>query len=39
MALFQTGVKNRVVGSHSLNATSSRSHSILSLMIEAVDTY
>jgi len=37
MALYQFGIKNKVVSSHNMNNCSSRSHSMLSLTVEQVD--
>ena len=37
LALYQFGIKNKVVASHNMNNASSRSHSMLRLMIECVD--
>ena len=37
MALYQFGIKNKVVASHNMNNSSSRSHSMLSLTVEQVD--
>ena len=34
---FHAGLRNKVIGSHNLNKTSSRSHCILSLVVEAID--
>lgn len=34
---FHNGIKNRIVASHKLNLSSSRSHTILSLKVESVD--
>jgi len=36
--LIKVGLQNRIVASHKLNQTSSRSHSILSMTVESVDT-
>jgi hypothetical protein len=36
MALYHFGIKNKVVASHNMNNASSRSHSILSLIVEQV---
>ena len=38
MALYHFGIKNKVVASHNMNNSSSRSHSMLSLTVEQVDT-
>lgn len=38
LALYQFGIKNKVVASHNMNNSSSRSHSMLSLTIEQVDS-
>jgi kinesin family protein 4/21/27 len=37
MALFHFGVKNKVIASHNMNESSSRSHSMLKLTLECVD--
>ena len=37
MNLFHFGLKNKVVGSHKMNMTSSRSHTILTLTLESID--
>ena len=37
MALYHFGIKNKVVSSHNMNNSSSRSHSMLSLTVEQVD--
>ena len=37
LALYQLGLKNRVVASHNMNNASSRSHSMLKLTVECVD--
>ena len=37
LALYHFGIKNKVVSSHNMNHSSSRSHSLLSLTIEATD--
>lgn len=37
LALYQFGLKNRVVASHNMNNASSRSHSMLKLTVECVD--
>ena len=37
MALYHFGIKNKIVASHNMNNSSSRSHSTLSLTIEQVD--
>jgi len=36
MALYHFGIKNKVVASHNMNNSSSRSHSMLSLTVEQV---
>lgn len=36
--MFKLGHKNKVVASHAMNMTSSRSHTIFSLSVESVDT-
>ena len=38
MALYHFGIKNKVVASHNMNNSSSRSHSMLSMTVEQVDT-
>ena len=38
MALYHFGIKNKIVASHNMNNCSSRSHSLLSLTVEQVDT-
>ena len=38
MALYHFGIKNKVVSSHNMNSSSSRSHSMLTLTVEQVDT-
>ena len=37
LALYHFGIKNKVIASHNMNNSSSRSHSILSLTVEQVD--
>ena len=37
MALYHFGLKNRVVASHNMNNSSSRSHSMLRLSVECID--
>lgn len=37
LALYHFGLKNRVVASHNMNNSSSRSHSMLKLSLECVD--
>jgi kinesin family member 12 len=37
LALYHFGIKNKVVASHNMNNSSSRSHSILSLSVEQID--
>lgn len=37
MALYHFGIKNKVVASHNMNNSSSRSHSMLSLTVEQVE--
>lgn len=37
LSLFHAGLKNKVIGSHKLNMTSSRSHTIFTLTCEQVD--
>jgi hypothetical protein len=36
MALYHFGIKNKVVASHNMNNSSSRSHSMLTLTVEQV---
>ena len=36
MTLFNFGIKNKVVGSHKMNLSSSRSHSIFTVTVEQV---
>ena len=38
LALYHIGLKNRVVASHNMNNASSRSHTMLKLTIECVDS-
>ena len=38
MALYHFGIKNKVVASHNMNNASSRSHSMIRLTVESVDT-
>lgn len=38
MALYHFGIKNKVVASHNMNNSSSRSHSLLSITLEQVET-
>jgi hypothetical protein len=38
MGLYNAGIKNKVLAAHNANAASSRSHCILSLHIEGIDT-
>ena len=38
LSLYHSGIKNKVLASHNSNVTSSRSHCILSLNVEAIDT-
>ena len=38
MALYNAGILNRVIASHNMNASSSRSHSILTITIESIDS-
>jgi len=38
LALYHFGLKNRVVASHNMNNSSSRSHSMLKISIECVDS-
>ena len=37
MQLFHFGIKNRVVGAHKLNMSSSRSHTIFTVNVEQID--
>lgn len=37
MALFHFGIKNKVIGSHKMNLSSSRSHSIFTLTLEQIE--
>jgi hypothetical protein len=37
MTLFHFGIKNKVIGSHKMNLSSSRSHSIFTVTLEQVD--
>lgn len=37
LRLFYYGLKNKVIGSHKMNLTSSRSHTIFSLVLEQID--
>ena len=37
LALYNFGLKNRVVASHNMNNQSSRSHSMLKVSLESVD--
>ena len=38
LALYHFGIKNKVVASHNMNNASSRSHSMLTLTVECIDT-
>ena len=38
LALYHIGLKNKVVASHNMNNSSSRSHSMLKISIECVDS-
>ena len=38
LALYHFGLKNRVVASHNMNNSSSRSHSMLKLTLECTDS-
>lgn len=38
LALYHFGLKNRVVASHNMNNSSSRSHSMLKITLECVDS-
>jgi hypothetical protein len=37
LQLYNFGVKNKVVASHNMNNSSSRSHSILTITVEGID--
>jgi len=37
LELFHEGIKNKVIGSHKMNLSSSRSHSIFTVTLEQVD--
>ena len=37
MQLFHEGIKNKAIGSHKMNLSSSRSHSIFTVTLEQVD--
>jgi hypothetical protein len=37
MQLFHEGIKNKAIGSHKMNLSSSRSHSIFTINIEQID--
>jgi len=37
MALFNFGIKNKVIGSHKMNLSSSRSHSIFTMTLEQTE--
>jgi kinesin family protein 4/21/27 len=37
LTLYHFGIKNKVVASHSMNNSSSRSHSLLTLSVEQID--
>lgn len=37
VALFNQGIKNKIVASHNLNHASSRSHTIFTITVETVD--
>ena len=37
LALFNYGIKNKVVASHKLNNASSRSHTIFTILVESFD--
>lgn len=37
LKLFYYGLKNKVIGSHKMNLTSSRSHTIFSMVLEQID--
>ena len=38
MALYHFGLKNRVVASHNMNNSSSRSHSMLKITLNCIDS-
>lgn len=38
LAHFHYGIKNKVIGSHKMNLTSSRSHTIFTFTLETIDT-
>ncbi len=38
MNLFHIGIKNKVVGSHKLNLSSSRSHTVFTITVESIDS-
>jgi len=38
LALYHFGIKNKIVSSHNMNNASSRSHSMLKITLECVDT-
>lgn len=38
MALYHFGIKNKVIASHNMNNASSRSHSMLRITLECVDS-
>ena len=38
LALYHFGIKNKVVASHNMNNASSRSHSMLKITLESVDS-
>ena len=38
LSLYHNGLKNKILAAHNANASSSRSHCVLSLNIEAIDT-
>jgi hypothetical protein len=37
MSLFHFGIRNKVIGSHKMNLSSSRSHSIFTLILEQIE--
>lgn len=39
LALYHFGIRNKIVASHNMNNASSRSHSVLSLTVESVDSH
>lgn len=39
LALYHFGIKNKVVASHNMNNSSSRSHTILTITVEQIDIH